>query len=789
MGYVGLLCVVFPKLSYIRRQTLVAHDCGSGGSDLAEQLAYAIRVRIRPGARDLLCQCVRVALAMSAPLPASSCFILPCSIIPYSGNSFDVCRYYIHPPASLFTKPLLLVPERQVQTLVDEINSAFHMSIKLPRDPFLLAFYQDGTPAPIHIGISQSRDAVQNMEQGVPPPSGEYGVCPSDASPELERFFEHFKAKMERAVAAQKRKGVAMKKARAKHRLASLVTRYEALKRGQRYLGLRPRDCIGGLPVPDSSLPWDEQLKCEREQRIKYGHILRPLDVDQVAPHPFDRDVVFVSVDVEAFERAQNLITEVGISTLDTADIKSLAPGHGGVNWMECIRSRHFRISNHAHLRNTSFCIGDPEKFLFGRSEFVSVNEVGKAVDSCFQPPYSAGFVHDGRFQARDKTSGRNIQIDPIDQQLRNISLESQQSAQRDISSSQLSNESVDLQGPENENENEERDLANEIAVSGIHSPTELTEDVKVAKHCSETDSSRRVSAADMATTEDRQSSEQQSSLRNVILVGHSVDADLQFLSTLGSKVFHEPPAPVHPRTLKIEDPLRQHILETLDTANLYQVWKCETNTSSLAKVLVEVERTGWHLHNGGNDARYTLEAMIGILIRSRQQEDEVSKAVSADGTAGSEGEKQHLEEKLAGTIRRRQEAVEREERENAAIWTHAIGPYGEGVEVLPDPYSQQGGRPDQQQHRQELGTGAIADAPTDHPAQSTVNEAAGPYSWSSCPRASRDGGEPKGFKIPTSKLEKAKSSSKRRKEVSKLQEEGEIDGPCDWGTEGKDGW
>jgi len=701
-------------------------------------------------------------------------------LVQYQPYSFNSCRYYIHPPASLFSKPLLLVPEIQVQALLDEINATFRTSIKLPRDPFLLAFYQDSTPAPTLLGTSQSRDAVAKMEQEIPTASDEHGECPSDASPRLERSFLRFKEKTERAVAIQKKKSAAVKKSKAKDRLASQVNWCEALKRGQRYLGLRPVDCKGGLPLPDPSLSWDEQQRFEREQKLKHGHILGPFDVERPAPHPFDRDVVFISIDVEAFERAHNLITEVGISTLDTADIKLLPPGQGGVNWMECIRSRHFRVSNHSHLRNTTFCTGNPERFLFGHSEFASMDEVGKMVDSCFKPPYSAGFTHDGKYRPDNHTNTSSLQV--VDQ-VASLSLTEEESVSKDVSKVESSNPPADVQRAASA----EQYLAKNVVGSEIVPSSDILE----AAPSSAGKTPGNDGSQEAPTTKD-QRIKSRSKYRNIILIGHDLDSDLQYLSMLKSRVFHKPPAVTYPKPLESEDLLRQHILESLDTANLYQVWKRETNITSLAKVLVGVERTGWDLHNGGNDARYTMEAMVGILIRSRMQEDEVSRATSGDDFAQSDTGKlqtweEEAEEKLTQSIRDKQEAVEREERENAAMWSHAMGSYGDrDALMMPEPYKP---------HPQDMPqpTDSPADTTPSHhaPTADTISQPPASYPWSSSPRATRDGGEPKGFAMPTPKSKGARvsPSSRRRDEVERLRDEGAIGGPCDWGAKGQDGW
>lgn len=95
---------------------------------------------------------------------------------------------------------------------------------------------------------------------------------------------------------------------------------------------------------------------------------------------------------------------------------------------------------------------------------------------------------------------------------------------------------------------------------------------------------------------------------RNIILVGHDVDADIRFLQTIGYDV---------------------HTLSTLseaaDTSFMWRYLKRETNPRNLANILAELGIIGWNLHNAGNDAVYTLQAMIAIAIMDlaeREEED-----------------------------------------------------------------------------------------------------------------------------------------------------------------------
>ncbi|KAK2812829.1 hypothetical protein FQN50_001158 [Emmonsiellopsis sp. PD_5] len=100
---------------------------------------------------------------------------------------------------------------------------------------------------------------------------------------------------------------------------------------------------------------------------------------------------------------------------------------------------------------------------------------------------------------------------------------------------------------------------------------------------------------------------------RNIIFVAHDTQADLTYLRKLGCKTFSTPAA-----TAKRNPTTTPSILEKLDTSILFRVLKRTTDPTSLAKILLELSITGWHLHNGGNDARYTMEAMVGITLKSR---------------------------------------------------------------------------------------------------------------------------------------------------------------------------
>jgi hypothetical protein len=86
---------------------------------------------------------------------------------------------------------------------------------------------------------------------------------------------------------------------------------------------------------------------------------------------------------------------------------------------------------------------------------------------------------------------------------------------------------------------------------------------------------------------------------RNLIFLGHDTSADIRYLQEL------------HYDPMKMEN-----ILEAMDTATMYKVWNRDQQTTSLGKILAKFDIIGWKLHNAGNDAVYTVQAMLGICVK-----------------------------------------------------------------------------------------------------------------------------------------------------------------------------
>lgn len=89
--------------------------------------------------------------------------------------------------------------------------------------------------------------------------------------------------------------------------------------------------------------------------------------------------------------------------------------------------------------------------------------------------------------------------------------------------------------------------------------------------------------------------------LRPLVLVGHSLDSDIQYLKL----------ANVH---IQGDSGISQFV-DRIDVAASFQLLGGEKEPRSLGTVARELGMTGWNLHNAGNDARYTLQALVAMLI------------------------------------------------------------------------------------------------------------------------------------------------------------------------------
>lgn len=93
---------------------------------------------------------------------------------------------------------------------------------------------------------------------------------------------------------------------------------------------------------------------------------------------------------------------------------------------------------------------------------------------------------------------------------------------------------------------------------------------------------------------------------RKIAIVGHDIFSDIRYLSSLGVDLFILP-----------------NLLDHIDTQDMHQAWRASNQGRGLERVLSELRIISKNLHNAGNDAYYTLCAMVGIALEQIREEEE----------------------------------------------------------------------------------------------------------------------------------------------------------------------
>lgn len=427
-------------------------------------------------------------------------------------------RYYLPIPIQISEQPLLLVPALQVKELLDEINYNLNCDLALlakTQDGLVLFFDAvDGTPKPVHLGQIDDRDELNRLEKSIPQPKKSDVDWTKLVEPEALAAWEK---KISDSLATYKKRRSWLGKfaspfAEMTRRHLNQMNLARGLYQLKSYFGLRP------ALHPGTYLAGDKDFA--------------PVQVLEPVPWETQDNPIFYSVDVEWNERNSEQVTEIGISSLDTIDIHGIPPGPHGENWIKHIKSAHLRTAEYRDHCNTEFVIGCPEMFLFGESEIVPNEQIGRRADWFFASPY------DG---------------------------------------------SDDVKQPD------------------------LPEH-KLEPRC-------------------------------IVLVGHDPDADTRLLAERCS----------------IIDSLKTRpgklIREVMDTQLLYGHLRKEKNPPGLAAMLLGLGIESRCLHNAGNDARYTLEALIRIALESAGEPSSISRVdmkTEQKGVVQEEWEMRRCERVLA---------------------------------------------------------------------------------------------------------------------------------------------
>ncbi|KAI1762489.1 hypothetical protein GGR53DRAFT_468238 [Hypoxylon sp. FL1150] len=357
--------------------------------------------------------------------------------------------FYLLDPGPTNREPLLLVPSSQVEEYLEYVSSWMKQKFSVPtgqeRDKFFVTFGEMDTPLPRFIGHANSHNAVESLKPQIL-------KLPKDNLTSIgTTALEQYKTKMDGIYAtfrAEKKKkdgeAARLKRLERNKRCGRMM------KRAQRYLGLR------------SSVTEQANSRLPR------------LDWNGYMPVPFrtEDNVRFVCVDVEAWERATHVVTEVGLAILDTRDIISVPPGGSrvGYNWFTLIKSYHFRIREHL------------DKINYRQSLIVS---------------------------------------------------------------------------------------------------------------------SRHISRILSTIIEDKESDDK----RPIVMVGHDIGQDLKYLKKVGYNIWRAP-----------------HFSDEVDTQSMFQRYEKSMNGRGLQGVCQDLHIPGHHFHNAGNDATYTLRAMIAMAVNYASQ-------------------------------------------------------------------------------------------------------------------------------------------------------------------------
>jgi hypothetical protein len=144
--------------------------------------------------------------------------------------------YFVWDIDENLSKPLILVPESQVDQLLKEINSTLNLQVRITnqqREDGLVGRFPDHPRCtPRYLGRSHTKAEFENMVADTPSTDG--GVLPTG------RTLEDFKKLMEEMWDIQKNKSKAQKEKKKQEQIVKRQVLVQQFKRAQRYLGLRP---------------------------------------------------------------------------------------------------------------------------------------------------------------------------------------------------------------------------------------------------------------------------------------------------------------------------------------------------------------------------------------------------------------------------------------------------------------------------------------------------------------------------------------------------------------------
>lgn len=74
-------------------------------------------------------------------------------------------------------------------------------------------------------------------------------------------------------------------------------------------------------------------------------------------------NMIVVNFDTENWVANHDALTEIGVSTFDSRDMRALKEaGMNGENLLKQVYFYHARILENAHLLNIKYCVGNPDE-------------------------------------------------------------------------------------------------------------------------------------------------------------------------------------------------------------------------------------------------------------------------------------------------------------------------------------------------------------------------------------------------------------------------------------------
>lgn len=145
-----------------------------------------------------------------------------------------------------------------------------------------------------------------------------------------------------------------------------------------------PRAVPRLLLVPPTPLEELQKALARRLDKDVFAHSLGIGKMEYVPK--LAENMIVVCFDTESWVRDHDKLTEIGIATFDSLDMRTFeSPGMYSENLLKQVYFYHARIEENAHLINIKYCPGDPDSNRSGQTRFVNSSDAMKMLESIFR--------------------------------------------------------------------------------------------------------------------------------------------------------------------------------------------------------------------------------------------------------------------------------------------------------------------------------------------------------------------------------------------------------------------